>query len=184
MFLKLYAFKSFVNKVSCNGGSLTEIELTSQSIERDFFGIVHSRIFGVYFYKNTNLIQVLKILMLKCPSHYIYYILLFLAFGLKSCSQKSTENRDHLVFRYNQHANISSLDPAFSRNLANIWPNLQLYNGLVQFDENLNLKPDIAKRWEFNDSTSTYTFILREDVYFHKDARFGKDSTRTVTAAD
>lgn len=122
--------------------------------------------------------------MPKRSSHYIYYILLFVAFGLTSCSQKSTENRDHLVFRYNQHANISSLDPAFSRNLANIWPSLQLYNGLVQFDEELNLKPDIAKRWEFNDSTSTYTFILREDVYFHKDARFGKDSTRTVTAAD
>src|SRR5690554_2713968 len=122
--------------------------------------------------------------MPKHPSIYIYYILLFVAFGLTSCSQKSTENRDHLVFRYNQHANISSLDPAFSRNLANIWPSLQLYNGLVQFDEELNLKPDIAKRWEFNDSTNTYTFFLRDDVYFHKDARFGKDSTRTVTAHD
>lgn len=122
--------------------------------------------------------------MPKHPSIYIYYLLLLIAFGLTSCSQKNSENRDHLVFRYNQHANISSLDPAFSRNLANIWPSLQLYNGLVQFDEELHLKPDIAKRWTLNDTTNTYTFTLREDVYFHKDARFGRDSTRTVTAED
>ncbi|HLS10939.1 MAG TPA: ABC transporter substrate-binding protein [Flavobacteriaceae bacterium] len=120
------------------------------------------------------------------PKHFFKYsfLILLMTIGLASCNQGSTENRDHLVFRYNQHANISSLDPAFARNLANIWPSLQLYNGLVQFDEELNLKPDIAKHWEFNDSTNTYTFILREDVYFHKDARFGKDSTRTVIADD
>lgn len=114
----------------------------------------------------------------------ILFFLLSISFGLISCNQKDTANHDHKVFRYNQHANISSLDPAFSRNLPNIWPSLQLYNGLVQFDEELNLKPDIAKRWEFNDATLTYTFTLRNDVYFHKDARFGKDSTRTVTAED
>lgn len=118
--------------------------------------------------------------------HYlnILFLLLLVGIGFSSCNQKEKGNRDHLVFRYNQHANISSLDPAFSRNLPNIWPSLQLYNGLIQFDETLNLKPDIAKRWEFNDSTLTYTFILRDDVYFHKDTRFGKDSTRAVTAED
>lgn len=112
------------------------------------------------------------------------FLLLLIGQGLVSCSQRNNENLDHLVFRYNQHANISSLDPAFSRNLPNIWPSLQLYNGLVQLDDSLNIQPDIAKRWEFNDTTLTYTFILRKDVYFHKDPRFGKDSTRIVTAED
>lgn len=121
---------------------------------------------------------------MRKPFYKYIFIILFLTIGLASCVQKNTENRDHLVFRYNEHANISSLDPAFARNLANIWPSLQLYNGLVQFDEKLNLKPDIAKHWEINDSTNTYTFTLRDDVFFHKDARFGKDSTRTVTAHD
>lgn len=112
------------------------------------------------------------------------FSLLLLAIGLLSCNNKSTEKQDHLVFRYNENANISSLDPAFTRNLPNIWPSLQMYNGLVQFDESLNLKPDIATHWEFIDSTNTYNFTLRKDVYFHKDARFGKDSTRTVVAQD
>ncbi len=103
---------------------------------------------------------------------------------LHSCQDKRNEGKDHLVFRYNEHSNISSLDPAFARNPQNIWPSNQLFNGLVQLDDSLNIQPDIAHSWEINDSTYTYTFYLRDDVYFHKNAVFGNDSTRTVTASD
>lgn len=101
-----------------------------------------------------------------------------------SCGNSSEENRDHLVFRYNEFANISSLDPAFAKDQRNIWPCNQLYNGLVQLDEKLNVQPDIAKSWAISDSGKTYTFFLRTDVYFHKNPVFGKDSTRTVTSSD
>jgi peptide/nickel transport system substrate-binding protein len=76
------------------------------------------------------------------------------------------------------------LDPAFARNPQIIWPTNQLYNGLVQLDDSLNIQPDIAKSWIVNDSTFTYTFYLRDDVYFHKNESFGKDATRLVTASD
>ncbi|MAY23577.1 MAG: ABC transporter substrate-binding protein [Flavobacteriaceae bacterium] len=101
-----------------------------------------------------------------------------------SCGNNRGKNRDHLVFRYNEHSNISSLDPAFARNPQNIWPTNQLYNGLVQLDDSLQIQPDIAHRWEIVDSTNTYRFFLRKDIYFHKNNVFGKDSTRTVTAHD
>lgn len=101
-----------------------------------------------------------------------------------SCSNSIDNNKDHLVFRYNEHSNISSLDPAFARNPQNIWPTNQLFNGLVQLDDSLNIKPDIAKNWEMVDSTCTFYFTLRKDVYFHKNKVFGKDSTRVVTPAD
>ncbi|HRP59447.1 MAG TPA: ABC transporter substrate-binding protein, partial [Vicingus sp.] len=52
------------------------------------------------------------------------------------------------IFRYNESAGITSLDPAFSRNIENIWACNQLYNGLVQMDDNLNIIPCIANRWE------------------------------------
>jgi peptide/nickel transport system substrate-binding protein len=103
---------------------------------------------------------------------------------LSSCQSNTDSNRDHLVFRYNEHSITSSLDPAFARNQQNIWPTNQLFNGLVQLDDSLQIRPDIAKRWEINDSTLTYSFTLRDDVYFHKNAVFGSDSTRTVTAND
>ena len=101
-----------------------------------------------------------------------------------SCKSDLDSERDHLVFRYNEHSNISSLDPAFARNPQNIWPSNQLFNGLVQLDDSLNIMPDIAKSWVIDDTTATYTFYLRQDVFFHKNAVFGADSTRQVTASD
>lgn len=101
-----------------------------------------------------------------------------------SCDKGDPAVRDHLVFRYNEHGNISSLDPAFARNPQNIWPTNQLFNGLVQLDDSLHIRPDIAKHWEVNDSTATYTFYLRDDVYFHESEVFGENSTRKVVASD
>lgn len=113
-------------------------------------------------------------------------LLLFIAVGflVVSCKDSRNEGRDHLVFRYNEHQNIASLDPAFARNASTVWATNQLFNGLVQLDDSLNIQPDIAKRWEINDSTYTYTFYLRDDVWFHKHRLFGKDSTRKVVADD
>lgn len=101
-----------------------------------------------------------------------------------SCTSTDNSNKELLVFRYNEHKNISSLDPAFSKDLADIWATNQLFNGLVQMDEQLNVQPCIAKNWVISDSAKTYTFNLRNDVFFHKDELFGIDSTRTVKAQD
>lgn len=101
-----------------------------------------------------------------------------------SCTSPEESSRDHLVFRYNEHANIASLDPVFARNNATIWATNQLFNGLLQLDDSLQIKPDIAKSWRYTDSTYTYQFILRDDVFFHKHPLFGKDSTRKVVAKD
>ncbi|MGB5417910.1 ABC transporter substrate-binding protein, partial [Algibacter sp.] len=91
---------------------------------------------------------------------------------------------ENLVFRYNEYANINTLDPAFSRTLQDNSVCNQLYNGLVQLDSELNILPSIAKNWTVSEDGKTYTFILRNDVYFHKHELFGKDSTRTVVADD
>lgn len=101
-----------------------------------------------------------------------------------SCSKGKQPDRNHLVFRYNEHKNISSLDPAFSKDLADIWATHQLFNGLVQTDDSLRVKPCIAKSWEISEDGLNYTFNLRNDVFFHKHHLFGKDSTRKVTAND
>lgn len=108
----------------------------------------------------------------------------YAALTIFSCTNNQDNTKEHLVFRYNEHGNIPTLDPAFARNPQAIWPDNQLYNGLVQLDESLNIQPDIAKSWIINDSTFTYTFTLRDDVYFHKNKVFGADSTRTVKASD
>ena len=101
-----------------------------------------------------------------------------------ACSSNQNSNKDHFVFKYNEHKNIGSLDPAFSKDLADIWATHQLFNGLVQMDDQLTVIPSIAKNWMISDSAKTYTFKLRSDVRFHNHRLFGSDSTRYVNALD
>ncbi|MBZ9626833.1 ABC transporter substrate-binding protein [Psychroflexus sp. CAK1W] len=117
---------------------------------------------------------------------YSIFSLLFLLnwLVLTSCSNSELKNRDHLVFRYNEHANITSLDPAFAKDQRNIWPSHQLYNTLVKLDENLAIEGDIAQAWSISEDGLTYTFKLKDDVFFHKHQIFGRDSTRQVLASD
>lgn len=90
-----------------------------------------------------------------------------------------------MIFRYNEAAGITTLDPAYSKNQALNWACSQLYNGLIQLDGNLNPQPCLAKSWTISSDGRTYTFTLRDDVFFHKNALFGTpDSTRRVVAAD
>ncbi len=103
---------------------------------------------------------------------------------LVSCGTKESGFNDAQVFRYNEHSNISSLDPAFAKKQADIWPMHQLFNGLVQLDDSLKVCADIAKSWVVSDDGRIYTFKLRNDVYFHKHRLFGIDSTRNVVAGD
>lgn len=111
----------------------------------------------------------------------------FLLFGIfslfQSCTETENKSKDHLVFRYNEHRNISSLDPAFAKDLADIWASNQLFNGLVQMDNNLNVQSAIAQSWEILDNATTYKFNLKSNVLFHKHKLF-KDSIRTVKASD
>ena len=100
------------------------------------------------------------------------------------CSRQRSIFNESQVFRYNEHSNISSLDPAFAKKQADIWAVNQLYNGLVQLDDSLYVKPDIAKSWEISEDGKTYKFTLKKEVRFHKHPLFGKDSSRNVTATD
>lgn len=74
------------------------------------------------------------------------------------------------TFRFNMTSGVTSLDPAFARDQSNIWMVNAFFNGLVQFDADLNIKPSLAKSWTISEDAATYTFTLRDDVYFHKDA--------------
>jgi len=76
-----------------------------------------------------------------------------------------------------------TLDPAFARDQAHIWACNQLYNGLVQLDDSLNVVPCIAKNWVISEDGLGYTFHLRNDVYFHNDPVF-QGEKRKVVARD
>lgn len=103
-----------------------------------------------------------------------------------SCLEKTDydDPTNKKIFRYNESAGITSLDPAFSRNIENIWACNHLYNGLVQMDNELKVEPAIAKNWEISEDGKTYTFHLRNDVSFHDHEVFKDGKGRKVTAHD
>jgi ABC-type transport system substrate-binding protein len=105
-------------------------------------------------------------------------------FATISCSKEERDFDDSQVFRYNEHANVTTLDPAFSKDLRTIWATSQLFNGLVQLNDSLQVLPDIAKSWKISENGLEYTFFLREDVFFHRHELFGTEKTRNVTASD
>ncbi len=127
--------------------------------------------------------------MIKPDLTYLYKTISYISVSCTllftvGCSRETRTFGEQDVFRYNSYANISSLDPAFARTQSNIWAVNQLFNGLVQLNNALQIEPDIAKSWVLSEDGLRYTFTLRDDVYFHKNAVFGADSTRTVKASD
>lgn len=112
-------------------------------------------------------------------------LFLFLAIGLVACGCGTRhDHADKMVFRYNESAGISSLDPAFSRNLENLWACNMLFNGLVSIDDSLRVVPAIAKSWTIDSAGVEYRFTLRDDVYFHDSEVFEDSVGRRVVASD
>jgi peptide/nickel transport system substrate-binding protein len=95
-----------------------------------------------------------------------------------------TETDGKKVFNINLDQNVTSLDPAFARNQNAIWMINQIFNGLVQVDTALNTIPCIAKTWQMSGDGLTYTFNLRDDVYFQDDPLFKDGKGRKVVAED
>lgn len=99
-----------------------------------------------------------------------------------SCNSSRTEEPRRSVFKYNEASGITSLDPAYASNQANIWACNQLFNGLVQLDNRLTPVPCIAKSWNVRDDGLEYVFHLRTDIRFHPHPEIAPG--RTVKSAD
>ncbi|GAB2453624.1 peptide ABC transporter substrate-binding protein [Hymenobacter qilianensis] len=104
--------------------------------------------------------------------------------ALASCGGPSSPTDERRVFRYNQPEALSSLDPAFARNQANTWAVTQLYNGLVELDDQLKPGPALARHYDISSDGRRYTFTLRPNVYFHDSEVFPGGKGRRVTAQD
>ena len=112
-----------------------------------------------------------------------FVIAIMFVLFLITCTNNKNKTR-YKIFRYNESKSIASLDPAFARNQASIWPINQLYNGLVQLNDSLNILPCIAKSWTISENGLVYTFYLRTDVAFHDHFLFKAGKGRKVIASD
>ena len=60
----------------------------------------------------------------------IWLLILCCVLLMEGC--KSANNKKRKIFHYNEHSGITSLDPAFAKSQALMWPAHQLFNTLVQ----------------------------------------------------
>jgi oligopeptide transport system substrate-binding protein len=111
-----------------------------------------------------------------------FFLLFFIITCLLSCNNNRSSTKQ--VFHYNESSNIATLDPAFAKNQSVMWAVHQLYNTLVETDDDLKIVPSLAKRWEVSADRLLYTFYLRNDVYFHDNDAFAGGKGRKMTAHD
>lgn len=69
-----------------------------------------------------------------------------------------------------------TLDPANTSDVESATYIVEIFSGLVGFNKDLKIVPDIAEKWDVSNDGKTYTFTLRQDVKFH--------DGRPVTAQD
>jgi len=114
---------------------------------------------------------------------HIFFISVFLT-SCEGIEKDKESGTDKTVFRYNESAGISTLDPAFVRGFEDFIAVSQVFNGLVSLNSRLEVVPSIADRWEISENGKEYTFYLRNDVYFHDNENFQGGKGRLVTADD
>ena len=90
---------------------------------------------------------------------------------LESASLYGVPREQALVLSGGESTNPREYDPATMHGSGD----KMVFSGLVAFDPQLNLIPDLAATWEVKDGL-VYTFILRADARFH--------DGRPVTAQD
>lgn len=124
----------------------------------------------------------IKLLADALTAHCSQLIALILLPLFLSCARTDSDSESLKIFKYNESAGILTLDPIYAKDLPHIWACNQIFNGLVAFDDEMNVVPAIAKSWNISDDGMTYTFILRDDVFFHEDECFIKtDNGRRTT---
>jgi len=91
----------------------------------------------------------------------IFYLIL--SCSLSSC-MSSSRLTGYIYYRLN--TNPSALDPALVVDVVGGTIGAKIFNGLVRFDEKLNIVSDIAERWEISGDGRSYIFYLRRGVLF------------------
>jgi len=62
---------------------------------------------------------------------------------------------------------VGTLDPLFVTDVYEATIIACVFNGLVRYDDNLNILPDLADEWRVSPDGRTYTFTIRPGVRFH-----------------
>ncbi len=99
-------------------------------------------------------------------------------------SEEASSTQEFVQIRIGHASPLRTLDPLFAYSEVE-WNTLQfVYEGLTRLNEKGEVIPSLARRWTVNDDSTSYTFTLRSDVYYHDSDVFASGIGRKVVAAD
>ncbi len=124
-------------------------------------------------------------------------LLLLLASACLICSCKRKNSSSHELregkggkklggtLNVNETGDLRSLDPPQINDATSRHIGQNIYDQLLEFDNELKIRPALAKGLpDISSDGITYTFHLRGDVYFNDDACFPNGKGRKMTAKD
>jgi len=103
-------------------------------------------------------------------------IVLLVTFSTPASGAVQTEARYGGKYNIPLSSEPESLDPAFITDIYSVTVANNIFDGLVEFDKDLNIMPAIAELWKISRDRRLYTFQLRKGIKFH--------NGREVTAED
>jgi ABC-type transport system substrate-binding protein len=109
----------------------------------------------------------------KIEKYCFFCCILAFSLFLPSCSSK---NKIDGYIYYRLNADPTTLDPALVTDVTGGTITAKLFNGLVKFDSDLKVVPDLAESWQIADGGKSFLFHLRRGVTF--------GNGREVTAQD
>lgn len=77
-----------------------------------------------------------------------------------------------------QYADAVSLDPQDTNDNASYGPEKLMFEGLVGFNEKMEMQPMLAEKWEASADATTFTFFLRKGVKFHDGTPFNAEAVK------
>ncbi len=72
-----------------------------------------------------------------------------------------------IKFASDLHGPSDTLDPGLNTSTIDYSRNRAHYNGLVQFNDDTSMRPELAEEFSANADNTEWTFKLRKDVKFH-----------------
>ena len=95
---------------------------------------------------------------------------LVLSFSFTGCCGNSLDNID--VFSTYISSEPSNLDPARGVDVNEAVVQSRIFDGLVRYNEKMELVPDLAESWDISEDGKEYVFNLRKNVTFHNGQKF------------
>jgi len=97
------------------------------------------------------------------------------ASGINQPTASTGEAKYGGILKAAMQVDVTHLDPHFIDSYSSSLVTEEIYEGLVQFDPDMNVQPSLATSYDISEDGLTYTFKLKKGVKFHNGREFVVD---------